>query len=71
MLTFIIAKKHTINYCDDMTMIKFTVNMFDMILYGIIYIYDTIIIHEHDKVAIFVIFPMYPNAALEGTANIS
>ena len=39
MLTFIIAKKHTINYCDDMTMIKFTVNMFDMILYGIIYIY--------------------------------
>ena len=56
-----------------MTMIKFTVNMFDMILYGIIYIYiyDTIIIHEHDKVAIFVIFPMYPNTALEGTANIS
>lgn len=56
-----------------MTMIKFTVNMFDMILYGIIYIYmyDTIIIHEHDKVAVFVIFPMYPNTALEGTAHIS
>ena len=36
-----------------------------------IYIYDTIIIHEHDKVAMFVIFPMYPNTALEGTANIS